>query len=68
MFETFETLSNPPLYQKGVNSISYLLNKAFQKPEIFIKHIQHGLGTVINKKCYRNIKLCSRETLGWKGG
>lgn len=39
MFETFETLSNPPLYQKGVNSISYLLNKAFQKPEIFIKHI-----------------------------
>lgn len=34
--------------------------------EIFIKHIQHGLGTVINKKCYRNIKLCSRETLGWK--
>lgn len=36
--------------------------------EIFIKHIQHGLGTVINKKCYRNIKLCSRETLGWKGG
>ena len=39
MFETFETLSNPPLYQKGINSIQYLLNKAFQKPEIFIKHI-----------------------------
>ena len=39
MFETLETLSNPPLYQKGINSIHFLFNKAFQSPDSFIKHI-----------------------------
>ena len=39
MFETLETLSNPPLYQKGINSIYYLFNKAFQSPDSFIRHI-----------------------------
>ena len=39
MFETLETLSNPPLYQQGINSIFYLFKKAFQSPESFIRHI-----------------------------
>ena len=39
MFETFETLSNPTKYQKGINSLQYLLNKAFHKPDLFIIQI-----------------------------
>ena len=39
MFETLETLSNPPLYQKGINSIQYLLNKAFPKIDVFIRQL-----------------------------
>ena len=39
MIETIETLANPPLYQKGINSIQYLLNKAFQNPISFIKYL-----------------------------
>lgn len=39
LFETLEILSNPPLYQQGINSILYLFKKAFQNPESFIKHI-----------------------------
>ena len=39
MFETFETLSNPTKYQKGINSLQYLLNKAFPKPDLFIRQI-----------------------------
>ena len=39
MFETFETISNPTKYQKGINSIQYLLNKAFPKPDLFIRQI-----------------------------
>ena len=37
LFETLETISNPPIYQRGVNSIKYLLNKAFQNPDSFIR-------------------------------
>ena len=39
LLETLETISNPPLYQQGVNSIKYLLNKAFQNPDSFIRHL-----------------------------
>ena len=39
MMETLETLANPPLYQKGINSIQYLFKKAFQNPISFIKYI-----------------------------
>lgn len=39
MFETFETLSNPTKYQKGINSIQYLLNKGFPKPDLFIRQM-----------------------------
>ena len=39
MFETFETISNPSKYQKGINSIQYLLNKAFPEPDLFIRQI-----------------------------
>ena len=37
LFETLETISNPPIYQQGVNSIKYLLYKAFQNPDSFIR-------------------------------
>ena len=39
MFEALETISNPTKYQKGINSLAYLLNKAFPKPELFIRQI-----------------------------
>ena len=39
MIETIETLANPPLYQKGINSIQYLFNKAFQNSISFIKYM-----------------------------
>ena len=39
LFETLEILSNPPLYQQGINSILYLFKKAFQNSDSFIKHI-----------------------------
>ena len=39
MFETLETLSNPPEYQESINSINYLLNKAFQNSDSFIRYM-----------------------------
>jgi len=39
LFETFQTLSNSEKYQQGINSIEYLVRKAFQSPETFIKHL-----------------------------
>ena len=39
MFEALETISNPTKYQKGINSLAYLLNKAFPNPELFIRQI-----------------------------
>ena len=39
LFEVLETLSNPQDYQKGINSIAYLIKKAFQSPDIFIRHL-----------------------------
>ena len=39
LFETLETISNPATYQKGINSIQYLFNKAFQSPDSFIRHL-----------------------------
>jgi len=39
LFETLETISNPQAYQLGINSIQYLLNKAFQSPDSFIRHL-----------------------------
>lgn len=39
LFETLETISNPQDYQLGINSIHYLLNKAFQSPDSFIRHL-----------------------------
>ena len=38
-FETLETLSNPKDYQQGINSIFYLIQKAFQSSDIFIRHL-----------------------------
>ena len=39
LFEALETISNPPLYQKSINSIHYLFLKAFQSADIFIRHL-----------------------------
>ena len=39
MFEALETISNPTKYQKGINSLAYLLNKAFPRPQLFIRQI-----------------------------
>ena len=39
MFEALETIANPPLYQKGINSLEYLLNKALPNPEVFTRQI-----------------------------
>ena len=39
LFETLETLSNPSIYQKGINAIQYLLNKGFQDVDVFIRRI-----------------------------
>ena len=39
LFETLEIISNPQAYQLGINSIQYLLNKAFQSPDSFIRHL-----------------------------
>ena len=39
LFEVMETLSNPQDYQKGINSIAYLIKKGFQSPDIFIRHL-----------------------------
>ena len=39
LFETLETLSNPPEYQKGINGIQYLFNKVFQSSDLFIKRL-----------------------------
>lgn len=38
-FEILETLSNPKDYQKGINAIFYLIQKAFQSSDIFIRHL-----------------------------
>ena len=48
LFETLETLSNPKDYQQGINSIFYLIKKAFQSPDIFIRHLfSHRLSTTL---------------------
>ena len=39
MFETLEAFSNPTKYQKGINSLQYLISKAFPKPDLFIRQI-----------------------------
>ena len=39
LFETFQTLSNSEKYQQGINSIEYLVRKAFQSPQTFINHL-----------------------------
>ena len=39
MFEALETIANPPKYQKGINSLEFLLNKARPEPEPFIRQI-----------------------------
>ena len=39
LFETLETISNPPKYQRSINSIQYLFKKAFQSPDSFIRYI-----------------------------
>ena len=39
LFETLETLSNPEKYKQGINSIAHLIRKAFQSPDIFIRHL-----------------------------
>ena len=39
LFETFETMSYPPLYKTGINSIYYLLNRYFIESELFIKEL-----------------------------
>ena len=38
LFETLQTLSNSEKYQQGISSIEYLIRKAFQSPQTFIKH------------------------------
>ena len=39
MFEAIETFSNPTKYQEGINSLIFLLNKAFIKPDLFIRQL-----------------------------
>ena len=39
MFETIETLSNPTKYQKGINSLQYLISKLFPNPDYFIRQL-----------------------------
>ena len=39
LFETLETLSNPQIYQKGISSIEYLIRKAFQSQDLFVRHL-----------------------------
>ena len=39
MFETFETLSNPTNYQKGINSLEYLISKLYTNPDYFIRQL-----------------------------
>ena len=39
LFETLQTLSNSEKYQQGISSIEYLIRKAFQSPQTFIKHL-----------------------------
>ena len=55
LFETLETLSNPKDYQKGINSIFYLIKKAFQSPDIFIRHLfSYRLSTSLKPEDIRN--------------
>ena len=39
MFEAIETFSNPTKYQEGINSLVILFNKAFIKPDLFIRQL-----------------------------
>ena len=39
LFETFETMSYPPLYKIGFNSVYYLLNKYFIDSDLFIREL-----------------------------
>ena len=39
MFEAFETLTYPPLYKLGIDSIYYLLKKFFIEPDLFIREL-----------------------------
>ena len=48
LFETFETMSYPPLYKIGINSVYYLLNKYFIDSDLFIRELY-------TYKLYQNI-------------
>ena len=39
MFETLETLSYPPIYKIGINSIYYLIKKILIEPDVFIREL-----------------------------
>ena len=39
LFEALETMSYPPLYKIGIDSIHYLKKKFFLEPEVFIKEL-----------------------------
>lgn len=39
LFETFETMTYPPLYKTGINSIYYLLTRYFIDSDLFIKEL-----------------------------
>ena len=39
LFETLETLTNPPLYKICINSINYLLSKTLIEPDLFIREL-----------------------------
>ena len=39
LFETFETMSYPPLYKTGINSVYYLLTRYFIDSDLFIREL-----------------------------
>ena len=39
LFEVLETMSYPPLYKTGINSINYLLTKTLIEPDLFIREL-----------------------------
>jgi hypothetical protein len=64
LYETLETLSNPKDFQIGINSIFYLFKKAFQSPDIFIRHLySYNLGKSITPEDIRTkiLKVIDKE-------
>ena len=54
MFEAFETLTYPPLYKLGIDSIYYLLKKFFIEPDLFIRELfAYNLSTTLSKDSIR---------------